>query len=47
MDFFVDALFRQMADLEAFLEEMRRKGVKNHQMFYLIKEFKNEEFDAF
>jgi len=46
-DFFVECIFRKMADLENLLEKLKENGVKNCQMYYIINELKNESFEDF
>ena len=44
-DFQIEVIFRNIKDLEEFLEQMEEKfGVKAQEVFYVIEELKREEF---
>lgn len=44
-DFMMDAIFRQMADLEEFIEQLERKyRIKHKEVYFIIDEIKQETF---
>ncbi len=44
-DFLLDVIFRQMANLEEFIEELERKfKVKHRDVYFIISEVKEERF---
>ncbi len=46
-DFLLDVIFRQMANLEEFIEQMERKyRIKHKEVYFIIDEIKQESFLA-
>ena len=46
-DFLIDVIFRQMADLEEFIEQLERKfRIKHKEVYFIIDEVKQEAFLA-
>ncbi len=46
-DFLIDVIFRQMADLEEFIEQLERKfRIKHKEVYFIIGEVKQEAFLA-
>lgn len=46
-DFLADVIFRQMADLEEFMEQLERKyKIKHKEVYFIIREIKQESFLA-
>lgn len=43
--FFAELIFRNMLELEDFLENLERFGVQNQEVYHIIQEIKKEEHD--
>lgn len=45
-DFIIEAVFRNMAELQIFVESLERFNIKSRQDYYVIEDIKREEFMA-